>query len=763
AVGWGRCPEHEGAPAAWPWAELLRQLAARHPPTDPAPLAPLLGDAPLAGDVAAGRFRLHQAVSAYVAEVAAERPLLIVLDDLHRADAETLAVIAHLLPDLRGRRVLLVGSHRHTEPNERLGDLLATLAGLEPLRVELAGLAALEVGELVQAVCGDRPDDAMVVAIAERTGGNPFFVKELARLLDAEGVGAIPAGVRDVLRRRVARLPGQAQTILRQASVIGRDVDVEVLVTVSEADEEAVLIGVESGLVTGLITEPEAGRLRFAHALVRDTLYDDISRLRRARVHARVAAAIELHRPDDVAALAHHFTASGTDPGKAVRYSRLAAEQAERRFAHHQAAALWQQALDRFEGDPRERLELMLSMVSALANTGQLVKARTHRTEAVRAAVPLGDPELLARVIVSFEVPTFWSSREYGGLDTELLDAVEKALDALPPGDAEARCRLLAALGFELEGEETERGYLASIEAVAMARRLGDPALLTLALNARLHESFRYGGHAEREEIGRELLELSDSQVTVEILAHLILMQAATSRADFAVADEHAAAAARLARRYDMMLPPAVTGFYEGLRAGLAGDLATAEGHLRAAAELAGRLSMWQHEVGIYALAVFGLRWTAGRLASFVPDIEQHYLNLPWRAQLAELYALALAHAGRLEDARALAAAERPPIRRDYFWHVLTAVRGMLGVAVDDKSRAEAAYEALLPFSAETIGGTGYLAVWPTAQVLGDLAAYLGRPAAAHYREALEVAERAGIEPWAEAARAGLARCSDRG
>lgn len=749
AAGWGRCPEHEGAPPSWAWAELLRQLAARFPPEEPESLAPLLRDAAIRGDVAAGRFRLHRAVSGFVRAAAARQPLLLVLDDLHRADAETLAVLTHVIGETAGLRVLVIGSYRHTEPNERLADALAAIAPHEPLRVELAGLSAAEVAELVRVTCARPAPPEAVAEIAERTGGNPFFVRETARLLDAEGTVAVPAGVRDVLRRRVARLPAQAQTILRHGAVIGRDSDVDVLVAVSGGDEEAVLDAIESGLVTGLLTEPEAGRLRFAHVLIRDTLYDDLSRIRRARLHGRVARAIEAHQPDDVAALAHHYTAAG-EQDRAVRYSALAARQAERRYAFHEAAALWQQALDGAGRD--RRLELTLSMVAALANAGQLVKARTHRERAVREALPLGDQELLARVIVSFDVPTFWSSREYGGLDTGLLAAVEDALAALPPGDGRARCRLLTTLGFELEGEPTERGYLASEEAVAMARRLGDPELLVLALNGRFHQSFRYDGLAEREEIGRELLALSDADVTVEVLAHLMLMQAATGRADFAAADAHAA----LATRHGMALPEAVVGFYEGLRAVLSEDYELAERRYRAAAEIAGRLGMWQHEVGLLTLGLYGMRLMRGDLAPLLPEIEPLAAYEPWQEQTAELHALALCHAGRFEEAKAAVPARATPVRRDYFWHMLTAVRGLLGVAIDDRARVEESYRALLPYSAQPVGGTGYLAVWPTAQVLGELAAHLGLPAREHYLEALEVAERAGVRPWIRAASARL-------
>ncbi|MFI6536117.1 BTAD domain-containing putative transcriptional regulator [Nonomuraea sp. NPDC050547] len=751
AAGWGRCPEHEGAPPGWAWAELLRELAAKVPPDDPEALAPLLRDAAVRGDAATARFRLHRAVAAFAGAAAARQPLLIVLDDLHRADAETLALLTHVIAENTAARLLVIGSYRHTEPSERLADALAAIAAHGPLRVELGGLSRAEVAELVRITCARPAPPEAVDEIAERTGGNPFFVRETARLLDSEGAVTVPAGVRDVLRRRLARLPAQARTILRHGAVIGRESGVAVLTAVSGGDEEAVLEAIESGLVTGLLTEPEAGRVRFAHVLIRDTLYDDLSRIRRARLHGHVARAIEQHEPDDVAALAHHYLAAA-ERAKAVHYARLAARQAERRFAFAQAAELWQHALDGFDGTAHERLELMLAKVSALANDGRLVEARTHRTRAVREALPLGDPELLARVIVSFDVPMFWSSREYGGLDTDLLAAVESALESLPPGDGRARCQLLTTLAFELEGEPTERGYLASREAVAMARRLDDPGLLTLALNGRHHESFRYDGLAEREEIGRELLTMAEADGTLEVLAHLMLMQSATGRADFAAADHHAAKATR----HGLALPEAVAGFYRGLRAVLAEDYTEAERRYRAAAKQAGRLGMWQHEAGVLLLALYGMHLMRGDVSPLLPEIEPWAGYEPWRDQITELHALALCHAGRADEARARLSGPLKPIRRDYFWHFLTAVRALLGIALDDRPRMESAYADLLPVAAQPVGGTGYLAVWPTAQVLGDVAAHLGRPADRHYRHALEAAERAGVAPWVAAARARL-------
>ncbi len=423
--GWrtavGRCSHGEGAPAGLPWAEVLAALAAAHPP--PAELADPLHrllsqrSAPVPGDPAVARFRLHRAVGFYLAEVARQRPALVALDDLHDADDETLALLARLVPELTDKPVLLVATLRDREGSDRLGGVLAELARELPRRLHLAGLDDQAVGELVRAVCTRPVDEQTITSVARRTGGNPFFVTETARLLEAEGPAvattAVPAGVRDVLARRIDRLPGTARTMLGHAAVIGPRIDVDVLTELADGDADAVLEGIEPALLAGLVVEPEAGRLEFAHALVRDVLYERLSRLRRARLHARVATALERQHPTEVAALAHHFVAAGgTNPAAASHYCRLAAEEAEARLAHREAAALWRQSLaawDRAPTDAGERLQLMLRMVRALALGGDLVAARAYREEAVQAARALNDPTLAARMIVSFDVPTLWT------------------------------------------------------------------------------------------------------------------------------------------------------------------------------------------------------------------------------------------------------------------------------------------------------------------------------------------------------------------
>jgi DNA-binding SARP family transcriptional activator len=766
AQGWvavtGRCREDEGAPPGWPWAEALRQLAATGP-DQPGSLRPLLADSPAAdGDAPAARFRLHRAITAYLDAVSTTAPLLVVLDDLHRADDETLAILASASADLPASRVLVLATYRSGEVTEPLTGRLAALATREPVRIALGGLDAAAAAELIRATCRRTVDEATAWTIAERTGGNPFFVKETARLLDSEGELAattgVPAGVADVLARRIARLPATAQTILRQAAVIGMESSFDVLADVSGTAEDLVVDAIEAGLLTGLITEPAAGRIRFAHALVRDTLYESLSRVRRSRLHARAAEAIERHDPAAVAALAHHFAEAGTNPAVAGKYYRLAAERAEQRFGYREAAQLWERAitcLDQVAGaDDQDRLELVLGVIRALANSGQPARARSWRQDAIRAARPHGDPVLLARVITASDVPALWSVHEYGVTDYELVEAVEHTLARLPSRDQVLRCRLLTTLALELDGAGSERGYQASAEALELARRLGDPFALAMAIDGRYLQSYRHDGLDERFRLGAELLALPGKPVTTEALAHLMLMRANCGLARFDEADRHADQAEQIAARYDLpWIAASMLGFYRAMRAALAGHPDAADSYQRAAAEM-NRLGMWQHGAALSLLGRYCLLAAQDKLAEIASELEPLYSYPPWSGPTAEPYALSLAAAGRTAEARAVAG-QPHPIRQDPFWLFMTCVRGMLATAIGDRDRAASAYEELLPFADRPAGADGgVMTLWPTALILGDLARYLDLPHAGdHYRHALGIAVQAKVELWAEAAR----------
>ncbi|GAA1883024.1 BTAD domain-containing putative transcriptional regulator [Actinomadura bangladeshensis] len=773
---WGRASETGGAPAAWPWAEIVRELAAAAPPAAglAGRLAPLLDDAATGhgdADVGTGRFRLHLAAGDYLAELAGTAPLLLVLDDLHWADEETLALLVRLAGRLRDRPVLLLATFRQTEVAAGLAAALAALARHEPARIDLGGLSPDEVAVLVRATCAANLDDAELSAIAERTGGNPFFTRETARLLDAEGLPAatrrVPAGVGDVLRRRIARLPGPAQAVLRDAAVLGRDADLRVLAELA-GDEETVIDAVEAGLASGLVTEPAPGRMRFAHALVRDTLYAGLSRARRTRLHGRIAAALERHAPGEVAAIAHHYLESGAEPDKAVRYARRAAAAAEARFAHGAAADLWARAVEALRtqgpGATRDRLEAEIAAIRAGALSGHVVAARERRLAAIADARAFGDVRLLARVIASFDVPTLWTSREYGTVDRAVVEATDEALALLPDGEAELRVRMLTTLAMELEGEQHDRGLTASDEAIAAARGLDAPELLAAALNGGYVNGYRTaGGLDRRRRLACELLDLAAEHDlgTYRVLAHLQLQQVAVAALDPRAARRHLAEGRRLAEQYGLPLLARIAGWHAGLTHAFAARFEEAERAYEEVGGAIGRTGIWFSERGMVFVGLFCVRLVQGRAAELVDGAA--WLHRQWGhvEATADVYALALASAGRTAEARRVAAGAGP-VRLDYFHDLTQAIRALRAIALGDRDLAERTYTVLLPYEGHISGGaTAVATLGPVAHVLGDLAAFLGRPAetaAAHYRRAAEVADRIGAARWAERANEAAAR-----
>ena len=323
-----------------------------------------------------------------------------------------------------------------------------------------------------------------------RTDGNPFYVRETARLLASEGelvaVAEVPAGVRDVIRRRVARLPAHAQTVLRLAAVVGRDIDVDVLLAADDADEDQSLDAVEAGVMAGLLLEPAVGRLRFAHGLVQDTLYDDISRLRRSRLHGRIAEVME--RVGSTGLRRHHppparGRLTGRDrEGRGLRRPgrRAGREPVRADRRHRPVGAGGRPARAACRTRTRaERVDLLVRLARAHGNAGSLqLRECLHRAidEAARdrrhAAGRPGRHRLGRRPVL-----------EPARLRPDRRQAAQLDRDRAgrAPGRPRSGCaaRLLACRALELEGSFEDAGYQSALDAVALARTLpDDPAAL---------------------------------------------------------------------------------------------------------------------------------------------------------------------------------------------------------------------------------------------------------------------------------------------
>lgn len=705
-TAWGTSPELPGAPAAWPWTQMRESLTGS------------------AEDPVAARFRRHRAIGSSLAAKSASGPILLVFDDLHWADEETLALLTALATTSGAGRVLLLGTYRSTEISADLAAALGRAARAEPARIYLGGLTESQVLEMIRVATHREISLGDARKIHVRSAGNPFFVRELTRLWEAEGdaaLDAVPAGVRDVIRHRLTGLTEAAQTVLRQAAVLGHEVDLDVLIPLA-GDEDVVLDAAESALLTGFLVEQDVSTLRFAHALVRETLYDDITHARRARWHAKVAGIVEKARPDDVEAIAHHLVRAGnrSTASKTAFYARAAAERAEQRFAPQEAARRWREtvaALDR-DDDAVAWLEAVMGMVRALAVSGDLQQARQYRAEAVTAAESLGDPLLTARVIGAFDVPAIWTANDDEALSARLVAAAERTLSALPAEREAERARLLTTIAMERRADAGPRGDQAAREAEAIARRLGEPTLLAFALNGRFMQTFHRAGLApQRAALGEELLGLASRHglVTFEVLGHLILIQSYAALADLAAADRHAAAADLLAERHQLPVVGVFTGWYAALRLAMTGRAGEARSAYRAAASRLTGTGMSGLEDGILPFALLCL--------GFPDESEDWGPYEPWAHPRGDV----------------------PDSPRDLLFEARTCLHAVSALNTGDRPTLERLYAQLLPAADELAGaGSGLVTLGPVARYLGDLAAALGREteAAHHFRHAQAITDK---------------------
>src|SRR4051794_6943104 len=361
-----------GAPAFWPWVQILRSVReqlpdlAQHPSAaclaliDPA-LAESAGSRAEGGDTALGRTRLYRAVIDLLATARSQGPLTIVLDDAQWLDDETVRLLGVAVPELVERGVLFVFGFRSDETTSEEGSLslLGDLRRDAIVRLQLRTLDLAEVGDVVKGISGHEPEDPVSAAIFDRTRGNPLFVTELVRLLvsehrlDVAGVREVlPTEVRTVLRRRLARVPDDALTVLVVVALVGRSTEYDLLVEATGMDEDRAFDACEAAVLTGLLLDEAdgSGLLSLSHDLVRQTLAESVSPARRVRWHAKIGAAIAARplSPDRVLEVAEHLrqAAPVVGPAAAIPYLVMAADDALARLALRVAPRILLDAMD---------------------------------------------------------------------------------------------------------------------------------------------------------------------------------------------------------------------------------------------------------------------------------------------------------------------------------------------------------------------------------------------------------------------------------
>lgn len=439
-----------------------------------------------AGDLESDRRALFGAVMRMVGRLAARKPLLIVLDDLHWADRSTLMLLASLAGDNPPGGVLALGLYRDNElPADSL--LPETLTNLQrrlpAVTIEVGSLATGEVGQLIRG----RIDDDLAGFLHDQTGGNPFLVEQLVRHLEESGIdqlGQAPSEVRQIITRRINHLPEGGPDLLRRASLIGRDFDLSILLQTTSLCEDEVIDLLDAAVTAGLLDESTEipGRYSFVHALLRSTLEDGLGLTRRALTHREIGEAIERQtssRPERrVGEKAWHFAQAGpAEADRAIHWATQAAEQAEARLAYDEAVDFYSGAIAVAEGDePVDQgllARLLLSQAKAMWKNGALQRAGDTFLAAARAARDSGLPELAAEAAIGSK----WGG--WDAFDTDMaeqLTLMRQALEILPTADSPLRAELMAMLGHGLyygSGQAAEARDLAG-KAVEMIARCDD-------------------------------------------------------------------------------------------------------------------------------------------------------------------------------------------------------------------------------------------------------------------------------------------------
>ena len=741
-VAWGRTPEVEGAPPAWAWTEALTALiaAAGMTTSDRARLAPILPDTPHVEDAPAQPFWIGKWVAEYVGFVARHAPTLIVLDDIHRADALTVSILRQLASDIRAEHVFVVSTYRASEITEDLTSAWATLVDVPSTRLDLRGLDRRHIASVARGFGLVDIDDAALDLLAERTGGNPLFVRELVRLIASEGlstaVHSIPTGIGDVLRRRLSRLPERTLTTLRRLSVLGRGADLDTLLATTGRDEDQLVDDLEPAVLAGLLTEPSADRVEFSHALVRDTLYFDLPHLRRRRTHARAFDVLR-RRPGDLTAAAHH-AALGATASTARECSAViaaAARQAGDLGSHTEALELWLSAVETSElaAQPtdEDRVELLIPLVASLARAANTVEARARRAEAIALASRIGDRRVLLDAVTSWRAPVIWHIRE--GLADERVLGPVRGLLADPDTGRLDRVLLLVTSVFEVEGLDSATASAQAREAVALAEECGDPEALCMALNAFGYIAFGPDHDSERLPRARQLLSVATDNGLAEYqaLAHFQLFLACNSTVDLVGARSHVREAVRYASGSALTQLLGVLSIFGALIDVVAGRYEAARARYDAVADYMDEQGS-SHGFEIRYIGRLAVAIATDSYEDILPDLESLDRGLP--VSVRNAWTLALARSGDLKRAREVWK-NTEPYQRDYYWRGMTALRAHAAAALGDVEVCRTCYDELKPFAGTLAGvDSGSLYCGPVDAALAVAAELLELDSATQHR-----------------------------
>lgn len=771
-VRWGRCWEVGGAPAYWPWIQVLRGLLrdGARAALEPRVLETLAGLLPelraasgaAAADVVHERFELFEAVSAALRTAAARAPLLVILDDLHAADPSSLALLLFIARELRDAPLCILGTVRDHEARAS-GDN-ADLFGKVAREATFMTLGRLEQDEVRALLLsrGGAVTDELVAAVVSVTEGHPLFIEEVRRALGTRseplvrGKLPVPPSVRAAIGGRVALLDSATQATLAAASVLGRDFSRATLSGLLERPLDELREPIARALAHGMLLENEPGALEFSHALVREELYRSLPEPRRAALHARAAAVLE-HAgalESSLGEVATHLLASSGAVGAetALAGAERAARRALTRFAFEDAAAIMQQALAVLEPHLTDRRALCRAYILlGEARVRMHADGRAACTRAAAIARELGDSVLIAEAGLALGAEI-----SIAIVSDTLVGLLEEALGGLPGEPSALRARVLARLAAALQPAIDPRVPMQRArEAIQMARSLGDSETLRIVLYGAGAALVDYAPPQERIDVDQETLRLAQhaGDRLQAFRARLRLFVDHMELGEMFAADAVLLALSELANELGRPRQLWYAAMFQAARATLGGRFVDAERWLARALEVGAQRDdpVLQLSLESYYL---GHAMTRGEtnLRPWIPTWPPMLKPAPLAGVYPDLWAgYVLAHEGNPEAA--LGRIAHLSVHEPAISHEPVALNFIAQIYIVARDRAGA--EAVLPYVAERRGHFiswgifGLCTLGPFTGVLARIQALLGRWSEAErdFRAAIAEAARAGAFP----------------
>lgn len=728
--------------------------------------------APRTGDPETERLWLREAAVDLLAASANRRPAVMILDDLHWADRASLGLLLHLL---RGNeaRLLVLATYRDSTADHRppLRETLADLAR-EPRaeRLEVSHLAQRDVAVLAGAAFGRSPEDIpedVVQRVFDETQGNALFATELLRHVAIAGSDAhVPPTVRELLQQRLARLDPAVAEMVVPAAMIGQTFELELLTAVAGRTEDVVLDALDVAREAALVGEYEGEPVRFffRHALIQAALADTLAPSRRRRLHRRIAEQLDGMPGTDMRQLgdrARHWAEAG-DNERALPAALEAGDAALDLLAPEEAVRWYRHALTVHESasaDASTRAEVLIRLGEAERRAG-IESFRDHLLEAGRLARNLGDSDRLARAALA---NNRGMQSHTGAVDHERLELLEAALDA-PGVDDRKRALLLATTGNELwSADQRERMVGLMESALELARTVGDERVLAQILYRTLFAISEPATLKRRLELSAELVQLTDrlGDPLIRLLASVERSRAAMENGDLDEALLHAHRQAALTKecgdaygrqggKWAVAWPLALAGRYDEAQQAADAALAEAMG------------SSQPDALAFYGAQISVIWWDQGKLGELADGILMQAESPDGLAAHHALGTLALAEAGRFDEARARLASQLEqgfPVPVDTIWLVVNMLWGEAIIACRYEQAAALLLERILPWR-DQVGFTGLAAHGAAARVAAELAALLGREDTDElFQQAEQIHERIEAPAFLARTRAGWARC----